>query len=116
MAGSDPSTILNLTSLLASTSSASTVSIPSDDSLVSLLGARYRNELFATYLGDTTLVQLNPLRPTGDVGDENAARYEAGYKGVQDAGIPRQPHLYDLAVRVFFTMRRTGKSQGIVYT
>lgn len=115
MAGSDPTAVHNLTALLASTASASTVSIPSDDSLVSVLQSRYRNDLFATYLGDTTLVQVNPLRATDDVNDERAEWYAGAYRP-GTGGETRQPHLYDLAARVFLTMRRTGKSQGVVYT
>lgn len=105
----------DLTSLLSKGAGA-TVTVPAAESVAASLHARYRQELFATYLADSTLVQVNPGRPTQDVNDESARRYLEGYEAeLGDKGPEREPHVYDLATRVYLTMRRTAKSQGVVY-
>jgi chitin synthase len=113
----DPSTTYNLTSLLPFPASNTTVSIPSSDSIVSLLTHRYRQELTATYIGDSNLVVINPLRVLGDVSEASKAEYEdrAFKRREGRGGEDVQPHAYDLACRVYLVMKRTGETQSVVF-
>ncbi|GAA5897015.1 hypothetical protein JCM6882_007333 [Rhodosporidiobolus microsporus] len=113
----DPQDVTNLTQLLPA-SPAAHLSIPSVDSLVQLLAARYRRDLGATYVGDSTLVVLNPLETKADVSEASKAEYEdRAYRLRAGAGGEQvQPHAYDLACRVYYAMRRTAESQSIVYS
>lgn len=110
-------TTRNLTDLLPASSSATAVHLPSPDVLVALLAARYRQEHTSTYVGDSTLVVLNPLRTLSDVNEASKAEYEdRAYKVRGGAGGEEvQPHAYDLACRVYLVMRRTGETQGVVF-
>ncbi|GAA5831323.1 hypothetical protein JCM11251_007835 [Rhodosporidiobolus azoricus] len=113
----DPAAVTNLTYLLPP-SPAQHLSIPSVDSLVQLLAARYRRDLGATYVGDSSLVVVNPLETKADVSEASKAEYEdRAYRLRAGAGGDDvQPHAYDLACRVYYAMRRTGESQSIVYS
>ncbi|GAA6030105.1 hypothetical protein JCM8097_009260 [Rhodosporidiobolus ruineniae] len=118
-ATNDPAATTNLTHLLPSTATPAGVSsIPSADSLVQLLATRYRHDLTATYVGDTNLVVVNPLEPKADVSEASKAEYEnRAYRLRTDhGGDDVQPHAYDLACRAYYSMRRTGESQSIVYS
>lgn len=110
-------TTRNLTDLLPPTSSANTVHLPSPDALVALLSSRLRQENTSTYIGDSTLVVLNPLRTLSVVNEASKAEYEdRAYKVRAGAGGEEvQPHAYELACRVYLLMRRTGETQGVVY-
>lgn len=112
----DPASLGDLTALLGSTS-ATAVSIPSADSLVHALAARYRLDLTSTYCGSSTLVSLNPNEAKADVSEASKAEYEerAYRRRTSAGGDAVHPHPYDLACRVYYTLRRTGESQSIVY-
>jgi len=111
----DPQSINNLTSLLPTSSNAT--SIPSPDSLVHLLAQRLRNHLHSTYVGDSNLVVLNPLQVTADQSEASKAEYEDRAYKVRHGkgGEETLPHAYDLACRAYLTMRRTGETQSVVY-
>ncbi|GAA5844952.1 hypothetical protein JCM9279_000054 [Rhodotorula babjevae] len=115
----DPASLADLTALLGSSPrAAAAVAIPSADSLVHALAARYRLDLAHTYCGDSTLVTLNPNQTKADVSEASKAEYEdRAYRRRSSAGGDHvQPHPYDLACRVYYTLRRTAESQSIVYT
>lgn len=115
---------MSLTNLLSlqSGDSFSTTHIPSEEALVDLLAQRWRIDLPYTELGSTTLVVLNPLRSLANVNDASAREYEkreygivrSGEDGVEGGRL--QPHLYGMAGRAYLMMRRTGESQGVVYS
>lgn len=110
----------NLTQILPNQSHPSLVSIPSQDNILSILHARHRADLNDVYIGQSTLLHINPLSPTQDLNDESSRSYLLPYLSPsgssQPTDLPPQPpHLYDLAARAFFTMRRSGKTQAIVY-
>ncbi|GAA5973732.1 hypothetical protein JCM11641_005107 [Rhodosporidiobolus odoratus] len=109
-----PHQLTNLTQLL--NPSLSNTQIPSPDSLTQALAQRYRQDLSATYAGNSTLVVINPLEVKGDVSEASKAEYEDRAYRSRDGsgGDDVQPHAYDLACRVYFAARRTGQSQSIV--
>ncbi|BGP13252.1 hypothetical protein JCM10213_004978 [Rhodosporidiobolus nylandii] len=110
-----PHATTNLTHLLPPSN---TVSVPSAESLVQLIAARYRQDCTATYVGDSNLVTLNPLEVKGDVSEASKAEYEDRAYRLRDGrgGDEVQPHAYDLACRVYYTMRRTRETQSVVYS
>ena len=115
----DPASLSDLTALLGSSPKAATaVAIPSADSLVHALAARYRLDLAHTYCGDSTLVTLNPNETKADVSEASKAEYEdrAYRRRTSAGGDDVHPHPYDLACRVYYTLRRTAESQSIVYS
>ncbi|KAJ3550344.1 hypothetical protein NMY22_g547 [Coprinellus aureogranulatus] len=99
-----------------STSSTSTAIYPTDDALLSVLQARFRGDLPYTRVGSNHLVVVNPYKVLGNVNEESAREYEEKcYKdtnGRNGEGI--QPHLYDVASKVYLLMRRKKEAQAVV--
>lgn len=130
---STPQQTINLTSLLsasASPGSSSPNNNPTDDTVLQTLQARSRSDLPYTYLSTQTLIVVNPLRTLGNLSDASAQEYVEKYtlgpgrnetnpKGKEKEGGMRlgveQPHLYDLAGKVWSMMKRRKESQAIVY-
>ncbi|KDR84455.1 hypothetical protein GALMADRAFT_237329 [Galerina marginata CBS 339.88] len=103
---------------LVSSSGAATI-YPSDDTILAVLQARFRADLPYTRIGATHLVAVNPYKTLANVNDVSAKDYEDRcYKDTSlpmvDSPRPLQPHLYDLAARVYLLMRRRNESQGVV--
>lgn len=113
----DPVTTYNLTALLPFPSDSATVAIPSPDALVQLLTQRFRHDLTATYVGDSNLVVINPLRVLGDVSEASKGEYEdrAYARREGRGGDQVQPHAYELACRVYLIMRRSQETQSVVF-
>jgi hypothetical protein len=92
---------------------------PSDDALLSLLQQRFRSDLPYTRLGSSTLVVVNPLKKLGNLSDASARDYvESEYtdtSGEEGPRGPKQPHLYELAARVYLLMRRRKESQAVIF-
>jgi chitin synthase len=108
-----------LTDLVVSSSSSTTV-YPSDDNILSVLQARFRADLPYTRIGASGLVVVNPLKVLANVNDASAQEYEErNYKDTSlptaDAPKALQPHLYDLAARVYLLMLRRNESQSIIF-
>jgi chitin synthase len=106
-----------LTDLVLSSTSATVH--PSDDSILAVLSARFRADLPYTRIGSTNLVVVNPYKALAIVDDSNAKEYEERcYKdtklGLADSRRPPQPHLYELAAKVYLLMRRRNESQAVV--
>ncbi len=103
---------------LVSSSGAATI-YPSDDAILGVLQARFRADLPYTRIGATHLVAVNPYKTLANVNDVSAKDYEDRcYKDTSmpmvDSPKPLQPHLYDLAARVYLLMRRRNESQGVL--
>ncbi|KAF5369698.1 hypothetical protein D9615_010145 [Tricholomella constricta] len=103
---------------LVSSSGAATV-YPSDDAILAVLQARFRADLPYTRIGATNFVVVNPYKTLANVNDISARDYEERcYKDTSlpmvDSPKPLQPHLYDLAARVYLLMRRRSESQAIL--
>lgn len=103
---------------LVSSSGSATI-YPSDDTILSVLQARFRADLPYTRIGSTNFVSINPYKTLANVNDVSAQDYED--QSYRDTGLPMadsprplQPHLYDLAARVYLMMRRRNESQSVI--
>lgn len=107
----------DLTDLVSSSSSATVY--PSDDTILSVLQARFRADQPYTRVGASNLIVVNPYKTLANVNDANAKEYEERcYKDTSfplpgTASLP--PHLYDLAARVYLLMRRRTESQAVIF-
>ncbi|KDQ15535.1 glycosyltransferase family 2 protein [Botryobasidium botryosum FD-172 SS1] len=113
----EATSLFDLTDLIASNGNASTV-YPSEDALLTALQSRFRADLPYTRLGQSTLVLVNPLKLLANSNDASATEYlEKCYKDVADpsAAARLQPHIYELAARVYLMMRRRNESQSVVF-
>jgi chitin synthase len=103
---------------LVSSSGPATI-YPSDDAILAVLQARFRADLPYTRIGATNLVVVNPYKTLANVNDLSAKEYEERcYKDTSlamvDSPKPLQPHLYDLAAKVYLLMRRRNESQAVL--
>ncbi|KAG0168377.1 hypothetical protein DFQ28_004896 [Apophysomyces sp. BC1034] len=88
---------------------------PSEESVTNLLQSRFRRNLPYTRAGHSNLVVVNPYQPLELLNDATLQAYaDAGYRDVSEHKLFMQPHVYDLAARAYFHMRRTGEDQSIV--
>ncbi|TFK63456.1 glycosyltransferase family 2 protein [Pluteus cervinus] len=103
---------------LVSSSGSATI-YPSDDAILSVLQARFRADLPYTRIGAANLIVVNPYKTLANVNDLSAKEYEERcYKDTSlpmaDSPKPLQPHLYDLAAKVYLVMRRRLQSQSLL--
>ena len=103
---------------LVSSSTATTV-YPSDDTILSVLQARFRQDLPYSRIGASNFVVVNPYKSLASVNDVSAKEYEErSYKDTNlpmvDSPRPLQPHPYDTAARMYLLMRRRNESQSIM--
>lgn len=101
-------------------SSTSTTVYPSDDTILSVLQSRFRQDLPYTRIGASNYVVVNPYKALASVNDVSAKEYEERcYKDTSlplpGSPAPLQPHLYDLAARVYLMMRRRNESQSVIF-
>lgn len=103
---------------LVSSSGSATI-YPSDDAILAVLQARFRADLPYTRVGPTNLVAVNPYKTLANVNDLSAKEYEE--RCYKDTSLPMvnslkplQPHLYDLAAKVYLLMRRRNQSQAVL--
>ena len=108
----------DLTDLIAS--SASTTVYPTDDTILSVLQARFRADLPYTRIGSSNLVVVNPLKVLANVNEVNAKEYEE--RCFRDTSVPTanspkplQPHLYDVAAKAFLLMRQRTQPQVVIF-
>ncbi|KAJ6568375.1 glycosyltransferase family 2 protein [Mycena vulgaris] len=103
---------------LVSSSGSATI-YPNDDAVLAVLHARFRADLPYTRIGSTHLLVVNPLKTLASVNDTSAREYEERcYKDTSlpaiDSPKPLQPHVYELACRMYLLMRRRSESQLVV--
>ncbi|PWN53759.1 hypothetical protein IE53DRAFT_108130 [Violaceomyces palustris] len=111
----------DLVSLVSS--NATSTKYPSDDAILSVLQQRFRSDQPYTRLSSTTLLVVNPLRALANLSDASAEEYKAKcFANVkweqQRADSPEDalpPHPYELACRVYHSMRRSGESQAVIF-
>lgn len=104
---------------LVSTSTSATVH-PSDDTILSVLQARFRQDHPYSRIGTTNLVVVNPYKTLASVNDISAQEYEErSYKDTSlplpGAPAPLPPHIYDLAARIYLLMRRRNETQSVIF-
>jgi chitin synthase len=112
MTSREAQAITNLTNLIATPSGSQSKIYPNEDTIVSSLQARARSDLPYTWVGSSTLLVVNPLRSLANASDASAKEYERAYK---EAAEELQPHVYDLAGRVYLMMKQQRESQSVVY-
>ncbi|KAI8977542.1 chitin synthase-domain-containing protein [Mycotypha africana] len=89
--------------------------IPTEEAVAIFLENRYRRNLPYTQLGYSTLVVVNPYQTLELLNDDTLRSYaEIGYKDLTEQRPSLQPHVYDLATKVYFHMRRTGEDQSVI--
>ena len=103
---------------LVSSSGSATI-YPNDDTILTVLHARFRGDLPYTNIGASNLVAVNPYKALANLNDSSAKEYEErSYKDTSlpmaDSPRPLQPHLYDLAAKVYLLMRRRSESQAVI--
>lgn len=108
----------DLTDLVSSSSSATVY--PSDDNILSVLQARFRQDLPYSRIGATNFVVVNPYKALSNVNNYSAQEYEErSYKDTSlplpGSAAPLPPHLYDLAARLYLVMRRRNESQSVIF-
>lgn len=110
----DASTLHDLTDLV-DVSGPSTIR-PTEDTLLSLLQARFRLDLPYTFIASSNLLVVNPLKSLANTNEASAFDYEEKtYRDVTDAPSNLPPHLYELASRIYLVMRRTSQSQSVLF-
>ncbi|KAL7319392.1 hypothetical protein PS15m_002530 [Mucor circinelloides] len=88
---------------------------PTEDSITNLLSSRYKRNQPYTRSGHLNLIVVNPYQPLEILNDATLRSYaDVGYRNVIENKHFMQPHVYDLAARVYFHMRRTGEDQSII--
>ncbi|KAI9314571.1 chitin synthase-domain-containing protein [Dichotomocladium elegans] len=88
---------------------------PSEDSIVNFLQNRFKRNQVYTRAGHSNLVVINPYQPLESLNDATLQTYaDVGYRDVSENKPLLQPHVYELATRAYFHMRRTGEDQSIV--
>ncbi|KAG8759694.1 hypothetical protein FRC14_005272 [Serendipita sp. 396] len=119
----DPRTAHDLVSLITSSSplgSTSTKPItiyPNDDTLLSLLHARFRHDLPFTRLGSSSLVAVNPNKLI--VADNETSMREIAEKAWDASGRWRkdgglQAHAFEFATRIYLANRRFNEPQLVI--
>ncbi|KAG8730742.1 hypothetical protein FRC11_005900, partial [Ceratobasidium sp. 423] len=101
----------DLTALVSSTGG-STV-YPSEETILNVLQTRFRADEPYVRIAGTTLVVVNPLKALASVNDLSAAEYAKLARAVEKPQL--QPHVYELAARVYAMMKRTGIPQTVVF-
>ncbi|ORZ12657.1 chitin synthase-domain-containing protein [Absidia repens] len=88
---------------------------PSEDAILHLLQSRFKHGLPYTRLGHSTLIAVNPYQPLDLLNDATLQSYaDVCYRDLSESKPIMQPHVYDLAAKVYFHMRRTGQDQSII--
>nr|BAF37218.1 chitin synthase [Lentinula edodes]BAF41220.1 chitin synthase [Lentinula edodes] len=92
---------------------------PTDDAILAVLQARFRADLPYTRAGATNFVAINPYKTLASVNNASAKEYEE--RSYKDTSLPMvdspkllQPHIYDLAARMYLVMRRRNESQALL--
>jgi chitin synthase len=110
----------DLVLLITSTQTATTNTITiylTDDSIISLLNARFRHDLPFTRLGSTALVCVNPNKPLTENSD--ASMHEVAEQASDTSGRCRKDDMqagaYEFATRLYLAARRWNKPQVLIF-
>lgn len=90
----------------------------SEESIVRLLQTRFKADQPYTQLGHHQLIVVNPYKPLELLNDATLQAYgQHGYKDISPDGFSSnspEPHVYDMATRVYLLMRRRAENQAII--
>ncbi|GAN02721.1 chitin synthase [Mucor ambiguus] len=86
------------------------------EAIVRLLQSRFKADQPYTQLGDHRLVVVNPFKPLDLLNDATLQAYgQHGYKDISpNRFAPPEPHVYDMATRVYLLMRRRSENQAVI--
>jgi chitin synthase len=92
------------------------LSNPTEDSIVSALHMRFKRDLPYTRIGANNLIVVNSFQTVESLNDASLAQYaNTIYRDLDiKTQAKLQPHIYDLAARVYYQLRRTSENQSIV--
>jgi chitin synthase len=94
----------------------SNTAIPNEDDIVSLLQARSKHDLPYTRLSSSSLIVVNPNKHLGCMSDASAKEYaDQWYKDTSGNKSALQPHIYELAAKVYMHMRRSAEDQSVIF-
>jgi len=105
---------------LVSSSNGTTVH-PTPDALLNALQSRFRSDQPFTRLGQTGLVVVNPWKMLGSYNEASKTEYRK--KGWDDYTASAsnftnngklEPHIYEMATRVYTVLRRTKENQVVI--
>ncbi|KAK4519366.1 uncharacterized protein ATC70_009601 [Mucor velutinosus] len=90
--------------------------VTGQEAIVRLLQSRFKADQPYTQLGDHRLVVVNPFKPLDLLNDATLQAYgQHGYKDISpDRFAPPEPHVYDMATRVYLLMRRRSENQAVI--
>lgn len=110
----------DLADLVASAANAAVTVHPSEDAILQVLQARFRADQPFTAVSASNLVVVNPYKALASTSDASAREYEE--RAYRDTSVPLQdgprhlqPHVYDLAAKVYLMMRRRDESQAVIF-
>ncbi|KAG1078398.1 hypothetical protein G6F42_024284 [Rhizopus arrhizus] len=108
------STVSNIVQLVEIQSNDTNVT--GQEAIVRLLQSRFKVDQPYTQLGDHRLVVVNPFKTLDLLNDATLQAYgQHGYKGISpDRFAPPEPHVYDMATRVYLLMRRRSENQAVI--
>jgi chitin synthase len=88
----------------------------SGDSVTSALQSRFKRDLFYTRLGPHHLVVVCSYKSSESWNDYSLKNNaDAIYRDLDNRNTAMvQPHIYELAARVYYQLRRTGEDQTII--
>jgi chitin synthase len=89
---------------------------PTEESIVSALHMRFKRDLPYTRIGPHHLIVVNCYKPIESLNDASLTQYaDAIYRDLDNKQHTQlQPHIYDLAARVYYQLRRASEDQSIV--
>lgn len=89
-----------------------------EEAIVRLLQSRSKVDQPYTQLGNHRLVVVNPHKSLELLNDATLEAYgQHGYKDISTEGIASntpEPHVYEMATRIYLLMRRRAENQTIV--
>ncbi|CAO0798756.1 unnamed protein product [Mucor circinelloides] len=108
------STVSNIVQLVEIQSNDTNVT--GQEAIVRLLQSRFKVDQPYTQLGDHRLVVVNPFKPLDLLNDATLQAYgQHGYKDISpDRFASPEPHVYDMATRVYLLMRRRSENQAVI--
>ena len=115
----DPTEMQELTGLVSTSNNTSIY--PTDDSILSLLHARFRHDQPYTRLApsSSTIVIVNPFKFLRNLDDDSQREYKARSNDTTDdrdrSKPPLQPHPYQFAANIYSFMRRRNQSQAVIF-
>jgi chitin synthase len=86
------------------------------DATLRLLQSRFKTDQPYTQLGQHRLIVVNPFKPLELLNDATLEAYsQHGYKDISpDRFTSPEPHVYDMAAKMYLLMRRRSENQAIL--